>query len=1073
MNVWKDRQKRRYIIAISLIVLLTVGSYLTVRTLIAANDGNAAQINVSGRQRMLSQRIALYALIYTTADTEQQRAEAEANLREAVDLFEESHQRLINGGVVNGFQGSSSISLPGNPSAAINDLYYQVPGLVDPQVRNYVEATRSLLEAPEEALTLENPDLQYILIQGPDRLLNSLNTVVSTHQAESDALTSLLATAELAILVIILSAIAFVGLVLLRPTLIETAQQRQSLLETNNQLTQQTQQLNAQARGLSLATEVSTSIGRIRDLDELLQSAVDLIRERFDLYYVQVYLADAAGRTLSLQTGTGTAGEELAKRGHRLPIGPGSINGLAGRDKRPIIVENTQESPELFRPNPLLPETRTEMAIPMVVGNRLVGVLDLQNDKAFSLKRRDLPAFEVLASELAIAIENANLFTQVVQTQADFETQARRLARSNWQAYLDNVEDGERLRYTYSMESPGLGNTVDTDHTIHNALFTAPIEVVNEQIGVLQIEADASYQWDHDDTEFVKAIAAQVGQQVENLRLIEQAELYRAEAEQALRRLTRESWQTYIDEQESLADGYRFNGHDTGPLSAERLEESAEDKTSRGQTLTNELTVRGEPIGELELVVPETLPEHQAILEAVTVSLSNHIENLRLAQQTEMALGEAQLRSEELAIINSTVATVTRAPDVGEGLEEILDPLLLILGVRQARIALINETQTQLEITAERYDFDTTDSALGVTLPLRGNALMDEIVREQRVVWIADTVTDPRLEGYRDTILAQQVRAMAIIPIIIENQVIGTLGIDCLHDDPLLTTSQIELAETIMLQTGTAIQNLQLSARAQKRAEELTMLNNVGRAFAQQLDPTQLLDEMLNQVEQVFRFDSFFVGLLDQEANHLTLPLTYDSGQRLYDMPPVSLVEGTYSQRIVNSRTPMLVHLTSAEHAELAQSGTNLVGDHSQVTASMIFVPMLIAGDLLGIISVQSNEFNQYDQNDVNVLSGIANSFVIAWQNTQLYQQAERRAKRERLVNEIGQKIQGTATMESAIETTLRELGNALKARTSRVKLLDAEADDDWQPGQTRPLTGELARRNPGPSNGTNGHHTS
>ena len=223
---------------------------------------------------------------------------------------------------------------------------------------------------------------------------------------------------------------------------------------------------------------------------------------------------------------------------------------------------------------------------------------------------------------------------------------------------------------------------------------------------------------------------------------------------------------------------------------------------------------------------------------------------------------------------------------------------------------------------------------------------------------------------------------------------------------------------------------------------------------------------MLNQIEHIFKFDSFFIGHIDPENNVLRLPLTYDVGERHYDLPPLEMKPDTYSDRVFQSRTPLLIHLTPEEHATLKETRKNLIGNNDQPTASLIFVPMLLGGEIIGIITIQSNDFNVYDQNDVNLLSGIANNFVVSWQNTQLYHQAERRARRERLVNEIGQKIQGTATVESAIETTLRELGNALKARASRVKLVEANPDD-WR-GHTGPLP-DLSHP-PTAHNGKNGH---
>jgi putative methionine-R-sulfoxide reductase with GAF domain len=117
------------------------------------------------------------------------------------------------------------------------------------------------------------------------------------------------------------------------------------------------------------------------------------IRSRFDLYYAQVYLTNPAQNALLLEAGTGTVGAELVGRGHRLPLNTASINGRAAMEKQSVVISDTGTS-ATFKPNPLLPDTRSEMAVPLLVGEKVVGVLDLQSQNPGTLNQDILPAFE-------------------------------------------------------------------------------------------------------------------------------------------------------------------------------------------------------------------------------------------------------------------------------------------------------------------------------------------------------------------------------------------------------------------------------------------------------------------------------------------------------------------------------------------------------------------------------------------------------------------------------------------------------------------------------------------------------
>ena len=162
-----------------------------------------------------------------------------------------------------------------------------------------------------------------------------------------------------------------IGLLIICTTLILVANQhrnrveeiRQRELRTANQELQTLSQflevrVQERTNDLALASEVGRAISQIRDLDELLQQAVTLIRERFDLYYTQIYLMDESEHRLVLRAGTGTAGQTLLAQGHGLPVDEHSINGRAAAHRQPVVVPDTETS-DFFRPNPILPSTRS------------------------------------------------------------------------------------------------------------------------------------------------------------------------------------------------------------------------------------------------------------------------------------------------------------------------------------------------------------------------------------------------------------------------------------------------------------------------------------------------------------------------------------------------------------------------------------------------------------------------------------------------------------------------------------------------------------------------------------------
>ncbi len=196
------------------------------------------------------------------------------------------------------------------------------------------------------------------------------------------------------------------------------------LARTFNAMTEQLQDLvgnlesrvQARTKDLQLAAQVSEQISSILDVDQLLSQVVELTRANFDLYHAHIYLLDPSGDHLVLEAGAGEPGRIMKMSHHSIPLkAERSLVARAARDLTPVIVDDVTQAPG-FLPNPLLPNTRSEAAFPVAVGDRLFGVMDVQSEHVARFDADLLAVLSTLAGQVAIALDNARLFSEVERT---------------------------------------------------------------------------------------------------------------------------------------------------------------------------------------------------------------------------------------------------------------------------------------------------------------------------------------------------------------------------------------------------------------------------------------------------------------------------------------------------------------------------------------------------------------------------------------------------------------------------------------------------------------------------------
>jgi putative methionine-R-sulfoxide reductase with GAF domain len=224
-------------------------------------------------------------------------------------------------------------------------------------------------------------------------------------------------------------------------TELEEVNQRQLVI--NQQLEETMHRSQRRAALFQASAEVSRAVAQIRNLDQLLSQITQLINEHFDFYHVGIFLIDEESHYAVLRATNSPDGQRMLAHQYRLPVGDNSIVGYVTGTGQPrisldvgqaaIYFDNPDGSTELAE---VLPATRSEMALPLRVGNEIIGALDVQSDKTGTFDAEDVAALATMADQVAIAIQNARLFRQTQIALAQAEDAHRYYLREQWDGFL-------------------------------------------------------------------------------------------------------------------------------------------------------------------------------------------------------------------------------------------------------------------------------------------------------------------------------------------------------------------------------------------------------------------------------------------------------------------------------------------------------------------------------------------------------------------------------------------------------------------------------------------------------------
>jgi GAF domain-containing protein/HAMP domain-containing protein len=453
--------------------------------------------------------------------------------------------------------------------------------------------------------------------------------------------------------------------------------------------------VEARTRQIRTASEIARDAALVRDVDRLLDETVTLISSRFNFYHAGVFLIDDTGEFADLRAASSAGGKRMLGRGHKLAVGKVGIVGYVTGTGRPRIALDVGADAVHFA-NPDLPDTRSEMALPLRLGDRVIGALDVQSVDPNAFEEEDILTLQTMADQLAVAIENANLleehtklsgqrrqvidiFNQLTRFLAydELVASSTRIIRESldFNRVLLGLVEGQEIRIvsgsshdpnkrivlgdsapigrgylgkSVSLKAPVVSLPTDSDEGFSQELIEAeknlslcvPLISRGVAIGTLAVELQHRGVPGEQEIEIVELLANQVAASLENARLFEETQSSLQQLDALYRQQTEQAWdqtmQALAGQRSSIAAEYTSGGF------------SGRSSIS-GDSIETPISLRGEIIGALNITSKspdEWEDDDRVIIQAVADEVAGTLEQLRLVEELGRRAQQLQLAAE-------------------------------------------------------------------------------------------------------------------------------------------------------------------------------------------------------------------------------------------------------------------------------------------------------------------------------------------------------------------------------------------------------------------------------------------
>src|SRR5512136_1234961 len=701
-------------------------------------------------------------------------------------------------------------------------------------------------------------------------------------------------------------------------------------------------QAERRARLLQATSEVGQKVTSILDLDELLPKTVDIICDAYGFYYAGVFLIDDTGQWAALRAGRGAAGAAMIAEGHKLAVGGNSMIGAATGLREARIALDVGEEAVFFK-NPHLPKTRSEMALPLVVGDEVLGAVTVQSEEEAAFTQEDISTLQNMADQLAIAIKNSRLHQQ----NQDLLHQTQRRARLLQAAHAV----GHRVTSILKLDEL-LPKMVDIICDAYGFYYA----------GVFLI--DDVGQW----------AVLRAGRGAAGAAMIAEGHKLAVGGNSMI----------------GAASGLR-----EARIALDVGEEAVFFKNPHLPKTRSEmalpLVVGDEVLGAVTVQSEEEAAftqEDISTLQNMADQLAVAIKNSRLHQQNQDLLHQTQRRARLLQAAHAVGHRVTSILKLDELLPKMVDIICDAYGFYYAGVFLIDDVGQWAVLRAGRGAAGAAMIAESHKLAVGGNSMIGAAtgLREARIaLHVGEEAVffkNPHLP---------KTRSEMALPLIVGDEVLGAVTVQS-EEEAAFTQEDISTLQNMADQLAVAIknsrlhqQNQDLLHQTQRRARLLQAAHAVGHRVTSILNLDELLPKTVDIICDAYGFYYAGVFLIDDAGQWAVLR----AGRGAAGVAMIA--EG---HKLAVGGNSMIGAATGLREARIAldvgEEAVFFKNPHLPHTRSEMALPLVVGDDVLGAVTVQSVEERAFSDDDITTLQTMADHLAVAIRNAHLVKELER-----------------------------------------------------------------------------------
>ena len=693
------------------------------------------------------------------------------------------------------------------------------------------------------------------------------------------------------------------------------------------------EQTRKRAVELQAVAQVGTAAATILTTGKLLQTVVDLTKTRFGLYHVHIYLLNEAGDTLTLAAGAGEAGRTMVEQGWQISLDhPHSLVALTARKREGIITNDVRQSPD-YLPNPLLPGTRSEMAVPLIVGERLFGVLDVQADTVNYFTGEDMDIQTTLAAQVAVALQNARHYQQTEAALAETELLYQASAELNMAESYEAVLAVLR-QYTLIGQEARMIRLNYFDHP-----WTE-----EQQPGWINVLA----RWDENPWE-------------------EEVDSYPLAAFPSAQVLLRSDEPTLVEDivnDPRLDSNTRALYHDTFRAKS---------------ALLVPLVVGGRWIGYISTIYGQatTFPEPALRrLATLTGQAAVAVQTIHLLTQMQDALAESR-------ILYHFGEVISREVDLQSVYDTLVNLLVHQLDYSQAWIAIINE-ETQILQSVAGTGTGITGQVAQLVIPLQARTPGSIAARERQTVIVNNPGQDERTAD-----LPEEYRAAGKIiasPLFTGGKLVGVaVGVRPLTEADI-DDRDGRLLQAAVTQAAVALQRAQLFSETQAALAVTENLYEAGQRISAAADLQEVVAAIAEgtSLPVISRVDLLvFERNTAGEIESIVLAASWHSSQAVGALPVGARFARAVTNRL-NILTPSEpLFFDDVEHDDRVELPV-LEILRRQNTRSMVIIPLWLGARQLGVILLGADNLHRFTEREMQPYLSLAPQVAVALDNRRL-----------------------------------------------------------------------------------------